>query len=94
MQLLMNLANMLNILVESGAGNNTGFTYIGIGLGSIAFGLVGLGEGLVGYKTIETMGRNPEMYGKLRTGMIIADALTETTGIYMLLMCILMLFVA
>ena len=44
-------------------------------------------------KAMEGMSRNPEMFAKLRTGMILGCALTETTGIYGLLIAILCLFV-
>ena len=57
------------------------------GLGS------GIGEGFICGKAMEGMARNPEMYSKLRTGMILGCALTETTCIYGLLIAILCLFV-
>ncbi len=53
-----------------------------------------LGEALVCSKAIDGMSRNPEMYSKLRTSMILACALVETTAIYALLVAILILFVA
>lgn len=53
-----------------------------------------IGEGWVCAKTIEGMSRNPEMYSKLRTNMILACALVETTAIYSLLVAILLIFVA
>ena len=53
-----------------------------------------LGEGMVCAKALEGMARNPEMAGKLRTNMILACALVETTAIYSLLISILILFVA
>lgn len=52
-----------------------------------------LGEGLVCAKALEGMARNPEMAGKLRTNMILACALVETTAIYSLLVSILLMFV-
>ena len=52
-----------------------------------------LGEGLVCAHAIDGMSRNPEMYSKLRTTMILASALVETTAIYSLLISILILFV-
>ena len=52
-----------------------------------------LGEGLVCAHVIDGMSRNPEMYSKLRTTMIIACALVETTAIYSLLVSLLILFV-
>ena len=52
------------------------------------------GEGLVCCHAIDGMARNPEMFGKLRSTMILACALVETTAIYALLISILCLFVA
>ncbi|MBQ6730968.1 MAG: ATP synthase F0 subunit C [Bacilli bacterium] len=52
-----------------------------------------LGEGLVCAHALDGMSRNPEMYSKLRTAMILACALVETTAIYSLLISILILFV-
>jgi F-type H+-transporting ATPase subunit c len=51
-----------------------------------------LGESLVCVHALDGMSRNPEMYGKLRTSMILACALVETTAIYSLLISILILF--
>ena len=52
------------------------------------------GEAWVCVKSIDGMSRNPEMYSKLRTNMILACALVETTAIYALLTAILIIFVA
>lgn len=52
-----------------------------------------IGEAWVCAKTVEGMSRNPEMYSKLRTNMILACALVETTAIYSLLIAILLIFV-
>ena len=52
-----------------------------------------VGEGLVCAHVVDGMSRNPEMYSKLRTTMILACALVETTAIYSLLVAILILFV-
>ena len=84
MDMLINLVNIL-------ASDTTGMVYIGIGL--IGMAASGIGEGLVCSKTVESMGRNPDMYGKLRTAMILGCALTETTAIYSLLVALLMLFI-
>ena len=86
MDILLNLVNVL-------ASDAAGMVYIGIGLMSFGLGASGIGEGYVCGKTMEAMGRNPEMYGKLRTGMILGCALTETTAIYSLLIALLMLFI-
>lgn len=51
-----------------------------------------IGEGMICTKAIESMTRNPEMYSKIRSSMILGCALDETTGIYALLIGILCIF--
>lgn len=53
-----------------------------------------IAEGWVVCHAIDGVSRNPEMYGKLRTMMILGVALCETTAIYALLISILCLFIA
>jgi len=67
---------------------------IGAGIAILAVMPSALGEAFVCCKTVDGMSRNPEMYNKLRTNMILACALVETTAIYALLVAILILFVA
>ena len=67
--------------------------FIGAAIAEFTGGWKGIGEGIICAKAIEGMARNPEMYSKLRTSMILGCALTETTGIYGLLIAILCLFV-
>jgi len=52
-----------------------------------------IAEGLVGAKALEAMGRNPEVSNKLFTNMVIAMAISESTGIYSLVISFLILFV-
>jgi len=66
---------------------------IGAAIAILSAGCSSIGEGLLVAKAIEGMARNPEMYGKLRSSMIIGAALVETCGIYALLISILILFV-
>ena len=60
-----------------------------MGIGSIA---PALGEGLAVSKALESMARQPEMANDLRTNMILGCAVTETTGIYALVISLLILF--
>lgn len=53
-----------------------------------------IGEGLVVCHAVDGISRNPEVYSKLRTTMILGCSLVETTAIYSLLVAILLLFVA
>ena len=52
----------------------------------------GLGEGMVAAKAVEAIGRNPDATPQIKSNMIMGIALTETTGIYGLLISILLLF--
>ena len=60
-----------------------------MGVGSIG---PALGEGRIVATALEGMARQPEAAGNLRTNMILGCAITETTGIYSLLISFLLLF--
>ena len=66
---------------------------IGAGL-CMGIGAIGpaLGEGNAVGKALEGMARQPEAASTLRTNMILGCAITETTGIYSLLISFLILF--
>ena len=66
---------------------------LGAGL-CMGIGAIGpaLGEGNAVSKALEGMARQPEIASDLRTNMITGCAITETTGIYSLLIAILILF--
>lgn len=64
---------------------------IAMGLGAIG---PAIGEGLIAARALETMGRNPEMSDKLFTNMIVGMAITESTGIYSLVVALIVLFAA
>ena len=61
-----------------------------MGLGAIG---PAIGEGHAVGKALEGMARQPETAGSLRTNMILGCAITESTGIYSLVIALLMLFV-
>ena len=60
-----------------------------MGIGAIG---PAVGEGNAVGKALEGMARQPEQSSTLRTTMIIGCAITETTGIYSLLIAFLILF--
>jgi F-type H+-transporting ATPase subunit c len=66
---------------------------IGAGL-CMGIGAIGpaIGEGNAVGKALEGMARQPEAAGTLRTNMILGCAITETTGIYSLVVALLLLF--
>ena len=60
-----------------------------IGIGAIG---PGVGEGNAVGKALEGMARQPEMADTIRTNMILGCAITETTGIYSLVIALLLIF--
>ncbi len=62
-----------------------------MGLGAVG---PAIGEGLVAAKAMETMGRNPEIADSIFPKMIVAMAITESTGIYSLVISLIILFVS
>lgn len=66
---------------------------IGAGL-CMGVGAIGpaIGEGNAVAHALDGMARQPEAAGNLRTNMILGCAITETTGIYSLLIAFLILF--
>jgi F-type H+-transporting ATPase subunit c len=60
-----------------------------MGLGAIG---PGVGEGNAVGKALEGMARQPEAASLLRTNMIMGCAITETTGIYSLIIAFLIMF--
>jgi F-type H+-transporting ATPase subunit c len=52
---------------------------IAMGIGSLG---PALGQGLIGMKACENIGKYPESAGKIRTTMMIAMGLVETAAIY------------
>ena len=65
--------------------------YLGAGIGaSIAVLGAGLGIGKLASAALESMGRQPEAAGPIRTAMIIAAALIEGVAFFALVVCILL----
>lgn len=69
-----------------------GSSAIGAGLAMIAGLGPGIGEGICGSKAVEAVGRQPEASGIVTRTMIIGDALAETTGLYSLVIALLLMF--
>ena len=80
----MELANAIMIAGKAiGAG-------LCMGIGAVG---PGIGEGNAVAHALDGMARQPEAAGLLRTNMILGCAITESTGIYSLVISLLILFV-
>ena len=63
---------------------------ISMGLGAIG---PGIGEGFAAGKACEGIARNPEEAGLLTRTMLVGQAVSESTGIYALVIALLLIFV-
>lgn len=66
---------------------------LGAGFAMIAGIGPGIGEGNAVAKACEAIGRQPESKGDVTTTMLMGCAIAETTGLYALVIAILLLFV-
>ncbi len=69
-----------------------GMAVLGAGIAMIAGLGPGIGQGIAASKGAEAVGRNPEAEGKIRSMMVLGIAMAETTGIYALIIALLLIF--
>ncbi len=70
-----------------------GMALLGAGIAMVAGIGQGIGQGFAAGKGAEAVGRNPEASGKIQSIMVLGIALAETTGIYSLVIAILLIFI-
>ena len=80
-------------MLELTLGIVLGCCALGAGIAMIAGIGPGIGEGNAVAKACEAIGRQPESSGKVTTTMLMGCAVAETTGLYGLLIAMLLLFV-
>lgn len=69
-----------------------GMAVLGAGIAMIAGLGPGIGQGIAASKGAEAVGRNPDASSKIQSIMILGIALAETTGIYALVIALLLIF--
>ena len=70
-----------------------GMAVLGGGIAMIAGLGPGIGQGFAAGKGAEAVGRNPDAASKIQSIMVLGIALAETTGIYALVIAIMLIFV-
>ena len=80
--------------MELAIGFILGCCALGAGLAMIAGIGPGIGEGNAVAKACEAIGRQPESKGDVTSTMLFGCVIAETTGLYALVIAILLLFVA
>jgi F-type H+-transporting ATPase subunit c len=78
---------LISILLEGLAQMGAG---IGAGIAAIA---AGIGIGNIGKAALESLARQPEVSGDIRSNMIVAAALIEGVAFFAIVVCFLILFV-
>ena len=81
-------------MVELAIGIMLGCCALGAGIAMIAGIGPGIGEGNAVAKACEAIGRQPESKDAVTTTMIMGCAIAETTGLYALVIAILLIFLA
>ena len=62
---------------------------IAMGIGSLG---PALGQGMIGAKACENIGKYPESYGNIRMTMMIAMGFVESSAIYCLIIALVLIF--
>lgn len=70
-----------------------GLIAIGAGIAVMTGLMTGIGQGYAAGKAVEAVGRNPEAENKIRSMLILGDAIAETCAIYGMLIAFLLIFV-
>ena len=81
-------------MLELAIGIILGCCALGAGIAMIAGIGPGIGEGNAVAKACEAIGRQPEAKGQITSTMLMGCAVAETTGLYALVIAILLIFVA
>jgi len=81
-------------MLELAVGFILGCCALGAGVAMIAGIGPGIGEGNAVAKACEAIGRQPESKGAVTSTMLMGCAIAETTGLYALVIAILLIFVA
>ena len=71
-----------------------GMAAIGAGIAVLTGIGPGIGQGYAAGKAVEALGRQPEAESSIRTLMITGQAIAETTGLYGLIVAIILIFAA
>ncbi len=69
----------------------SGMAYLGAGIAVVAGLGPGIGQGFAAGKAAEAVGRQPEAQGKILVTTLVTQAVAETTGLYALLVAIMLI---
>ena len=85
--------SLLSVLLQA-ATNFAPIAYMGAGIGAgIAAIGAGIGIGKIGGSALESIARQPESVGDIRSNMIIAAALIEGVAFFAIVICLLIVLI-
>jgi F-type H+-transporting ATPase subunit c len=84
------LLDLLFVLLAE-LGNGLAIMGAGIGAGLVTLG-AGVGIGQIGGRAMESMGRQPEIAGRLQVSAIVISALIEAIALFGAVICLLISF--
>ncbi|MDX9691999.1 MAG: ATP synthase F0 subunit C [Acholeplasmataceae bacterium] len=77
--------------VEYNAFFAKGLAYVGAGIAVFTGFGTAIGQGIAAGKAVEAVSRQPEASGKITTTMLIGQAVSETTGLYGLIIAFILI---
>ncbi|MFA7561357.1 MAG: ATP synthase F0 subunit C [Candidatus Izemoplasmatales bacterium] len=83
--------SVLQFATEYNEHFSSGMAYLGAGIAVVAGLGPGIGQGFAAGKAAEAVGRQPEAQGKILVTTLVTQAVAETTGLYALLVAILLI---
>ncbi len=89
--LLNVLEGFARFLTEYNEHFASGMAYLGAGIAMIAGFGPGIGQGFASGKAAEAVARQPEASGKILVTTLVTQAVAETTGLYALIIAILLI---
>lgn len=86
------LTSLLNILAEVGYNEHwtKGMALLAAGIAILTAAATSIGQGIIGAKAMSAISRQPEATGKIRSTMMIAQVMVETSAIYALIIAIIL----
>ncbi len=85
------LASAIQFASDYNDAYSSGMAYLGAGIAILTGVGAGIGQGFASGKAAEAVGRQPEAQGKILVTTLVTQAVAETTGLYALLVAILLI---
>lgn len=83
---MVTLSFLLEAVAATGVSVSAGLAAIGAGIAAIG---AGVGIGMIGKGAVESIARQPEAIGDIRSNMILMAALVEGVAFFALVICLL-----